>query len=146
MKRAIVVKMLTILTLIAASICANAQHGGRRWHGGDIRHFETRDRHIWRGGHWSHARYGGRLGWWWIVGPSWYFYSRPIYPYPDPYRPPTVVVLPEASSPSTSSPPTVQNWYFCEASKEYYPYVSTCPTGWKTVPAIPPPKTQAAPN
>ncbi|NNM80302.1 MAG: hypothetical protein HKM01_07595, partial [Gallionella sp.] len=33
--------------------------------------------------------------------------------------------------------PTVQYWYFCAASKTYYPYVSSCPTGWTPVPATP---------
>ena len=31
----------------------------------------------WGGGHWLHDRHDGRLGWWWVVGPSWYFYPRP---------------------------------------------------------------------
>lgn len=139
-KLTLVIKSFIISTLITASFCASAQRGGRhfegsrrqggtgRWHGGNIHHFEFHDRALWRGGHWRHARYSGRFGWWWVVGPTWYFYSQPIYPYPDPYIP-SVVGTPQTSP--------VQNWYFCETSKEYYPYVATCPGGWKTVPAIP---------
>jgi hypothetical protein len=24
------------------------------------------------------------MGWWWVIGPAWYLYPAPIYPYPDP--------------------------------------------------------------
>lgn len=137
-------KIIAYLSVMLASLSINAQHfevGVRgHWHGGDIRHFERHDRGIWRGGHWRHTSYGGRLGWWWIVGPSWYYYSRPIYPYPDPYVPPVVIVEGTTSTQSSTAQPPVQNWYYCEASNQYYPYVDTCPAGWKTVPATPPKK------
>lgn len=137
-----IIKTFIISTLIMASISVNAQHRGRRhdnrahWHGGDIHRFEIHDRALWRGGHWRHVRYGGRFGWWWVVGPSWYFYPQAVYPYPDPYTPPVVIVTPSQESPTAAQPP-VQNWYYCEASKEYYPYISSCPGGWKSVPATP---------
>ena len=79
----------------------------------------------------------GRLGWWWVVGGVWYFYPQPAYPYPDPYVPPVVVVDQAPQSDTPSVPPPAQNWYYCEASKSYYPYVANCPAGWKTVPATP---------
>ena len=139
LKPLVMIKPLLSIALIATSIsiCAEARE---RWHGGNIRHFEMHDRPIWRGGHWRHARYGGRLGWWWIVGPTWYFYSRPIYPYPDPYTPPVIVnIAPTSQAPAPATPPPqAQNWYYCEASKEYYPYTPTCPGGWKMVPVTPP--------
>lgn len=128
-------KSFLSILLLTISLSSSAEHGrghletGRRWHGGDIHHFEVHDRIYWRGGHWRHARYGGRFGWWWVVGPSWYFYSHPIYPYPDPYIPPSVVV-------PAQSPP-VQYWYYCESVKEYYPYTPSCPEGWKAIPATP---------
>lgn len=100
----------------------------KRWHGNDIHRFEFQDRMKWRGGAWRHTRYGGRVGWWWIVGPTWYYYPKPIYPYPDPYTPSESKIQPS---------PQIQNWYYCESSKEYYPYTSRCPGGWKTVPATP---------
>ena len=28
-------------------------------------------------------------------------------------------------------------WYYCDASKHYYPYVKTCKSGWRSVPARP---------
>ncbi len=68
---------------------AHAQHeGGRHWHGGDIRHFHAHDLPVWRAGHWYHGYYGGRFGWWWMVGGVYYWYPQPVYPYPDPYLPP----------------------------------------------------------
>ncbi|OHX11047.1 hypothetical protein BI343_05565 [Chromobacterium amazonense] len=105
---------------------------------------------VWRGGYWNHGYYHGRLGWWWVVGGSWYFYSAPVYPYPSLYAPPAVAVVPAVPAvpavPMAPPPPAVnpapqqaaQVWYYCKASKQYYPYVSECPGGWKTVPAQPP--------
>lgn len=110
--------------------------GGQR----DIRHFENRHLSVWRSGAWHHGRHDGRLGWWWVAAGTWYFYPGPIYPYPDPYIPPYVVVqsapAPETTTPAV--PPAAQSWYYCEASQGYYPYVSSCPAGWKAVPATPP--------
>lgn len=90
-----------------------SRHEG--WHG-DLRHF---DRGHWQGGHWWNGAYGGRIGWWWIVGPNWYWYPSAIYPYPDPYTPPGGVP---------------GFWYWCEAYHQYYPYVGACPSGWRAVP------------
>lgn len=111
----------------------------RGWRGErDIRHFDNRHLPVWRAGTWRHGRHDGRVGWWWVVAGMWYFYPAPIYPYPDPYIPPYAVVqtAPPATVPAVPAPP--QNWYYCEASKSYYPYVSSCPAGWKAVPATPP--------
>ena len=69
------------------------------------------------------------LGWWWVVGSLWYFYPRPIYPSPDPYIPPAAFVQP--------APRDV--WYYCDRARAYYPYVQSCPGGWRMVPANPAP-------
>lgn len=82
------------------------------------RGFAPLDRRSWQGGRWYHGRHDGRLGWWWTVGPSWFFYNAPIYPYPNVYAPPG----------SASG-----WWYWCDASQEYYPYVTYCPSGWRRV-------------
>lgn len=101
-----------------------------RWHG-DIRRFHERDLGRWNGGHWVHARHGGRFGWWWIVGPAWYFYPAPVYPYPDPYLPPAAVAgPPQAAAPS-------QYWYYCTNPQGYYPYVPQCRVAWQAVPPSP---------
>jgi len=144
-----------VFSILAASTAAFADRDGRHgggdrhdshsrydshsrpvWHG-DIRHFHERDFDRWRGGHWSHGYHDGRLGWWWVVPTLglWYWYTQPVYPYPNPYTPPVVVVPSTPAVPST--PPQAQYWYYCDASKTYYPYVQSCPGGWKMVPATP---------
>ena len=45
-------------------------------------YFHVRNPGLWRAGHWYHGAYDGAYGWWWMVGPTWYFYERPMYPYP----------------------------------------------------------------
>ena len=115
---------------------------------GDIRSFHERDFAQWRGGQWFHGYHDGRLGWWWTVGPMFYWYERPLYPYPDPYlpsgvvAPPTYVqqpeLIPEAPPAAMVAPPPATNWYYCAKPEGYYPYVTACPGGWKIVPATPP--------
>jgi hypothetical protein len=149
----LIISIVTVAILSFATalpVMADGGHGGHRgehhdghgWGGEhDIRHFENHHLPVWRGGNWYHGRHEGRLGWWWIAAGTWYFYPQPVYPYPDPYIPPVIVVQPAPSSSQTeipAVPPPAQNWYYCEASKSYYPYVSNCPAGWKTVPATPP--------
>ncbi len=85
-------------------------------------------------------------------------YRAPVYPYPAPYvsevlvaptvvQPaPVVVQPPVVPVPVAPSAPVIQQqnlppvWYYCEASKTYYPYVSKCAGEWKQVPAVPPGK------
>jgi hypothetical protein len=84
------------------------------WHG-DLHNFDLGH---WRGGQWRHEHHGGRLGWWWVVGPDWYFFDEPVYPFPDSYVPPGEIY---------------GWWYWCAESQEYYPYVTYCPGGWERV-------------
>ncbi len=121
-------KLACLLLAMAVSIPASGREEGRhydegRWHG-DIRHFHEHDFPRWRAGRWHHGFHDGRVGWWWVVGPIWYFYPRPIYPYPNPYVPPAVVI---------EQP--VQYWYYCVSAAQYYPYAPVCPEGWRMVPA-----------
>jgi hypothetical protein len=97
----------------------------------------------------GHVRFGVFVG-----GPFWpeyypgsYYSPGPYYsPYYSPYYYPPVVAVP-------ASPPTyveqadevgpVQEqsrayWYYCAASKTYYPYVKQCPGGWQRVAPQPP--------
>jgi hypothetical protein len=108
-----------------------------KWRG-DISRFQDHDWHVWRDGYWRHARHDGHLGWWWIVGPSWYFYPSPVYPYPNPWEPPTGSYVPPDNVVLPPAPPA-EYWYYCEESKKYYPYVRACPGGWKKVLAEPAP-------
>jgi hypothetical protein len=52
------------------------------FHGRDFGLFTVEERTAWIGGAWRHGFHNGRLGWWWQVGPFWYFYDAPAYPYP----------------------------------------------------------------
>lgn len=152
MKRIISGIMVAVLLII--SFPALAQHregfrGGGHWQGREIHRFGERDLAIWRGGHWYHGRHVGRFGWWWLAAGVWYFYPARVYPYPDPYIPPVTVIdeqPPVVVAPQTNGPAPAQAqpqqatqfWYYCNSAKGYYPYVPSCPEGWKTVPAQPP--------
>lgn len=95
----------------------------------------------WRGGFWRHSWYGGRYGWWWVVGGVWYFYPQPIYPNPDLYVPPDY----QAAQAAPAGAPPPQVWYYCDAAKAYYPYVSSCTSAWRPVPSTPPPAAAPTP-
>ncbi len=107
----------------------DARHDDRFAHWaprGDIRHFrDGGDYDAWRRGHWIHDHHAGRFGWWWVVGNDWYLYPTPVYPYPDPYIPPTVSAQPPP--PMQAAPPA---WFYCRSQGGYYPYVTSCPEGW----------------
>ncbi|HET9113444.1 MAG TPA: hypothetical protein VFN66_06205 [Burkholderiales bacterium] len=115
-----------------------------RWHerwDGDIRFFRGRDFDLWRRGHWFHGWHDGRFVWWWIAAGTWYPYAAPIYPYPDPYLPPEVIVQqpPIAAVPYPPVPAgSPQFWYYCRKPAGYYPYVPQCQVGWQPVPAAAP--------
>jgi len=95
------------------------------------------------GGH-----YGGGAPWWWLVPPLIYLSTLPAYRYPEPQQviiqqpaPPTVIMQQPtmaAPSPQVAMPQPSQYWYYCVASNGYYPYVTTCPDGWRPVPITPP--------
>jgi hypothetical protein len=72
------------------------------------------------------------------------YYPAPYYSAPY-YYPPTVI---ERSAPTTyvergsyeaAPAPAPENWYYyCSASKGYYPYVKQCPGGWQRIAPQPP--------
>jgi len=81
------------------------------------------------------------------------YYPAPIYHTPPYYAPPPAsapqtapgapVPLtpqpPTSHSPASHAPPTASDaYYFCPASKGYYPYVASCAVAWRSVPIIPP--------
>lgn len=143
MKMTKIISCALVFSVLAASLPASADRDDHRGHGdnhgawhGDIRHFHEHDFDRWRGGHWSHGYHDGRLGWWWVVAGLWYFYPQRVASYPDPYTPPVVVVQPAPAS-TPSVPPPAQYWYYCDAAQGYYPYVQSCPGGWRMVPPTP---------
>jgi len=97
--------------------------------------------------HGWHGYYGD--GWWWAIPPALYLATVPQVVYPDippvviqQAPPPATVVVqpPVAGAPVAGSAPAQASptWYYCTSAKTYYPYVNTCPEGWKAVPVTPP--------
>src|SRR6185437_1417075 len=60
----------------------------------------------WRGGYWYHGAWGPRVGWWWVVGPTWYYYAEPVYPYPPAEVAPVYFVDAGSPPPPTASSPS----------------------------------------
>ncbi len=121
--------------------------------------------HTWHGGHYGWWYSGPGF---WYAYPYSYYYGSPYgypYPYPDPayaYPPPDAY----GPGPDNYGPPSgygqqgygsqgygpqgdeddqdaddqgpTQNWYYCDASKAYYPYVKDCQSGWREVAPQPP--------
>lgn len=130
------------------SHASGGHSGGSHWSGGG---------HGYYGGH---GNYGGRY----FYGPSVGFYlGAPLlfspwywgYPY-DYYYPRTVVIdrvvddpayypegMMQAPPPATTEVPRTQGapaqapayMNFCESAKAYFPKVTSCPEGWKFLPA-----------
>lgn len=99
------------------------------------------------GSAWADRGYGHRYGhgyghrsaqFGFVITPGW----GPWY-YPPPfYYPPTQPIVIERAPPvyieqvlSAPEPPETQTnyWYYCGATRAYYPYVNECPGGWQKV-------------
>jgi len=130
MKRTLPVLMLITL-LTGASVLSSAWADGHADSG-----WGHSDDHGGRDGHWDYGWNRGHLGWLWVVGGALLLYNV-TRPAPVP-QPPRVIVqaTPYAAPPAA---PATAYWYFCPSSGSYYPYAQTCPDGWETVPATPPP-------
>jgi hypothetical protein len=110
---------------------------------GSVAHSANAFEYWGRGGRWVHDRHEGRLGWWWIVGPSWYYYPRPYAVtapqtviIQQPVQQPQQVVI-EQAAPQVANSPVL---YYCKSTETYYPDTMTCPGGWSTQIAGTPPK------
>ena len=129
---------------------ANGQQQFRFTHGPkfqdhNVSHFSAQDRSAWTHGHWWHGRHGGRNGWWWNAGGTWFFYDNPIYPYPD-YA--SDYYYEDDYGPDYGSAPDDQyappgteggySWYYCNNPPGYYPYVQQCRGPWRAVDPTPP--------
>jgi hypothetical protein len=83
--------------------------------------------------HGGHVRFGV------FIGPGFY-YPSPYYGYPPYYPPyyyPPVAPVPQTyveQGVAQPAPALSQgSWYYCDASRAYYPYVKECPAGWQRV-------------
>ncbi|MDE2341904.1 MAG: hypothetical protein KGL63_00700 [Betaproteobacteria bacterium] len=115
----------------------------------DVRRFPEHELALWRTGLWRHEWHDGRYGWWWFVAGVWYFYERPVYPYPMVVAPVTYVA--PVTGPNLPGPPVSpqgttlmpppgapQSYYYCDSARGYYPAVPQCPEPWRVVPVAPP--------
>ncbi|MBS0317279.1 MAG: hypothetical protein JSR49_09155 [Proteobacteria bacterium] len=117
--------------------------------GHDVRRFDEPELRHWRGGFWRNSCYGGRCGWWWASGGQWYFYDRPVYPYPllvsGIVVAAPVVVAPPAVMPAQPAPlvsrPVLRHWYYCDNPPGYFPAVQSCSVPFREVAPPPPPPT-----
>jgi hypothetical protein len=93
-------------------------------------------------GHRHHHHHGSRvgvgvyfgvpLGYHWYGPPSYYYrYPQTVIVQPEP-------VYIERAAPQAAAPAEAV-WYYCSASRTYYPYVKDCPGGWERVVPTPPP-------
>lgn len=117
--------------------------GGGGWGGQQGGHWGGQQGGHWNGhGGWNHGHgyyggphtsyffgFGGPAFWGWPYD-GWPAYGY-AYPAPAYVSPPTVVV------PQTPGPPPAASWYYCDNPAGYYPYVSTCSTPFRPVPAQP---------
>jgi hypothetical protein len=83
-----------------------------------------------------------------VGGPIYYPYAPPVpyyyYPPPPVYVAPPVptTYIEQGQAPAADPGAPAQQpgmWYYCESAKAYYPYVKQCSSGWRQVPASPPP-------
>ena len=84
--------------------------------------------------HSGHVRFGVVIGG--PIYPWWYYPPYPYYPpvVAVPAAPPTYIEQGETQAPAQQG-----YWYYCAASKTYYPYVKECPAGWQRVTPQPAP-------
>lgn len=127
--------------LVAASRGGGGSGGGsgaRGWHGGGSHQGRSGHRHHHHHGSHTHWSFGFAFGGAW--GYPWYPYTVPYYDYPSPaYYPPPIYYVPPPQTVTSSEPDGY--WYYCAASKSFYPYVKECADGrWERVePRAPPP-------
>ena len=94
-----------------------------------------------RGAYFSSVHYyGGGWGGGWGWRNNWFFpaFVGGMVMY-DMSVPRTVYVQPDPLYASPVVAPQAQSWYWCAGANAYYPYVTSCPSGWQAVPASPPP-------
>ena len=68
----------------------------------------------------------------WYYPPAYYYPPVPYYSQSIIESPP-VYVEQDGGSQSAPAPQAQESWYYCTASKAYYPYVKECAGGWQRV-------------
>lgn len=101
-------KPLTLFLACSLLLAAVSPASADPWHArGPYMGPPYRDYPHWHEGRWFHGPHDGRMGWWWIAGDGWYFYSAPVYPYPDPYVVRQTVVVEPAQTVTVVRPAPV---------------------------------------
>ena len=130
--------LVLVLFGTLASASAMAQHHGHgHAHGGNVRFGITFGVPLYGPGYYPapYYRYPATV----------YSYPAPVYTYPAPvytypgavigsYSPPVYV---ERGTNQAAPAHAQGDWYYCAATKSYYPYVGECASGWQRVPAQP---------
>jgi len=123
-------RIASIAALLLASVAADHAWADRGYPG-----------HPYRG--YPHGGYRSSVGVGIVLGPVWspWYYPAPYYypPYPPVVIERTPPVYIEQAAPAPAPEATQINyWYYCGASRAYYPYVKECPSGWQRVSPQPP--------
>ena len=140
-KTIVAAAMLSATALVAMPADAGGRGHGHGWRHGGHHH-----------GHHHHSHGYGRAGAFiggaivagallspWYYPPSYYYRSYPAVVEVTPA--PTVYI----EQPATYVQPAVSDaanwWYYCNDTRAYYPYVSTCASPWQKVAPTPAPAT-----
>ena len=144
MRAAAVALLLALAVVVSDSALARKGGGhvsGGKVHGGHVSHGHGHfnGHHHKSFGHHHHGHHHGAAFVGFGVGFAypWSWYYPPPYYYPGYYYPQPVTYVEQGAAPAPAEP--AGWWYYCEASRTYYPYVKECPSGWQRVPALPPP-------
>lgn len=123
MKKILLIALLAILSTTSAY--AQRGYGDGGGHGGGWG---------WGGAWILPALIGGAILYDVTRPPTVYVQPGPVYVQPAPVYAPGYPPVYAAQV----APPSMPNWYFCPTAKAFYPYVTSCPSGWQAVPATPP--------
>ena len=121
-----------VAAMAAAARSATANHGPRHNGHGHSTHYHGHHHH---GAAFVGFGVGFAYPWSWYYPPP-YYYPGYYYPQPVAYPAQPVTYVEQGAAPAPAEQPA--GWYYCEASRTYYPYVKECPSGWLRVPAVPP--------
>jgi hypothetical protein len=90
----------------------------------------------------------GGVPYYYPVAPVPYYYGPPVIVAPPPPQAPDYIEQGQPVQGAANAQPgemasdqqeNSDTWYYCDASKTYFPYVKECTSGWRSVPAQPVP-------
>jgi hypothetical protein len=136
----------------------------RRWVYGETLPPAFWGREYWMDNYWQYGLIDPPYGYVWVrYGPDAFlldvalgqilsamygvFYATNVYAPPNNYAPP--YNYPPSggySQPPMPQPAPGPVWYYCDNPQGYYPYVQSCGSGWRQVPATPPGATYSQPQ